>query len=130
MIICLNICMPAIKFFSQGSLISRKLNLKLGNFKTSHYLRNFSQITMTRVSSFSANLGGLLAILEILATPRCWIIGKVLSEIRKYLKKEIDCKAVLGPFQKNPFNRPCFFQSIEHQGQERLHGEKNYLELF
>ena len=33
-------------------------------------------------------------------------------EIRKYLQKEIDCKAVLGPFLKNPFNRPCFFSPL------------------
>ena len=33
-------------------------------------------------------------------------------KIEKYLQKEIDCKAVLGPFQENPFYRPCFFSPL------------------
>ena len=34
------------------------------------------------------------------------------KEIEKYLHKEIECKAVLGPFKENPFNRPCFFSPL------------------
>ena len=50
-------------------------------------------------------------------------------EIRKYLTKEIECKAVLGPFQKNPFNSPCFFSPLNTRDKRGLMEKRIILDL-
>ena len=51
------------------------------------------------------------------------------TEIRKYLKKEIDCEAVLGPFQENPCNRPCFFSPLNTRDKKDSKGKRIILDL-
>ena len=103
MTINLNICRLMIKFFFLENLIFRERDLQSG---ISIYLKSLFQIIMMRISSSFADFDGPSVILVILATLNLLKIGKGQLCI---LKKEIEFKAVLGPFQENSFNQPCFF---------------------